>query len=200
MPQNTYSGTAKKEVSIPLAQRGVLTVKTRGQAQAKLHFNEGNPVIISSADSGNVTARAPMMDARELTIEGKDFGYEVTVREHQTSEPLDDRSVPAPAPASNYLAQVRAKVRSEMGVTRENFEQLPSRYELDEDAPYEFEEEESARLKKEAHEKAEKEKAAKAAESAKKEQSGESSEASSASAQKADGPPTGSADAPTKSD
>lgn len=71
----------------------------------------------------------------------KKFRFDVTSKESRHKEVLDDLPPPQPPRRDNFLAMIRHKVRMEMGITRENFAERLSPYELRTDDGFLFEEE-----------------------------------------------------------
>ncbi|AXL14856.1 hypothetical protein [Microviridae sp.] len=69
---------------------------------------------------------------------------DIQTRLSRPGEEIDDKPPPQPAAPDNFLAQIREKVRRDMGVQRESFADFPSRYEVNHDM---FEEEEEALAK-----------------------------------------------------
>lgn len=136
--------TVKKNWAEPLPGKCVVVVKTAGEAPVTVETidGEGFATILSVAPF-NTTIRE-RVDAVEIRASSpKPFGFDLQVRALQEDEPRNEDPVPEPASVNNYLAMIREKVRREMGVTRESFDNdtgLPG-YELEDDDPGLFEEE-----------------------------------------------------------
>lgn len=92
---------------------------------------------IASFPIGVTSTRIRVPDG-ELELSGdKDAFVEITTRDLQSGETVDDLPPPEPVQPSNYLAKMRNAFRQQLGVTRESF------LERDVDLPgYEIEEEE----------------------------------------------------------
>ena len=58
------------------------------------------------------------------------YGFNITTKVTTPKEAQDHEAPPEPAPADNYLAMMREKVRQQMGIIRENFAERPSIYEM----------------------------------------------------------------------
>jgi hypothetical protein len=71
----------------------------------------------------------------EIDVPGKDKP-KVELLTSNGEDTNDDPPPPPPNP-SNFIAMMRHKVRQEMGITRENFAEVPSRYELSEATQWE---------------------------------------------------------------
>ncbi|AXL14837.1 hypothetical protein [Microviridae sp.] len=73
--------------------------------------------------------------------------YRFDVKSFETNlieEPTDDRPIPNPPPPNNFLKQLRVQVRRSMGLTREDFADRQSLYEVNtmdaDEVPFEEEE------------------------------------------------------------
>lgn len=114
-----------KNVAIPLGPKTAVRFIATSQ----------NPIAISTvSESGEVNeimhipahttmARAIVInEQKELLIESKgSFGLAYATANLTIGESQDHEPPPAPPAADNLLAQIREKVRREMGVTREGF-------------------------------------------------------------------------------
>lgn len=96
-------------------------------------------------------------DWLEIDPKGGEVSYSVSVGTAQKVETQDHDPPPPPKNVRNILHQLRDRYRREMGVIREAFDDegfMASRYVLDEDEGYEFEEEIMDRRRQEAADKA----------------------------------------------
>lgn len=110
--------------------------------------------------NGNQKFVVKLEEAQTISLDPtepkREFKFDVRTFPAHRYEQIDDREVPAPPPTSNYLKALRAQVRMQMGLTREDFAEQPSIYQIGgnyDDIPFEETEkrliEESARTQHE---------------------------------------------------
>lgn len=104
---------------------------------------DGSPIQAINAGSGTLTLRKCQGTLSVDPSEPKTpYKFEVTSKPSQPGEhmrSLEEEPVPQPAPASNFLAQIRQKVRQDMGITREAFADHQSLYEIPDNEMFEEE-------------------------------------------------------------
>lgn len=146
-----------------------------GEKTAFRYIISSKEGVTISADGKEIIHLPPGLHAKAIVLEnvesikikadGKKMSAAFAMTDLTVGEQIDDQLPPPPAASNNLLAQIREKVRREMGVTRENFLLVNDTgypgYELDDDEPELFEEELSAVAKAKAEK--EKETAAQAA-------------------------------------
>lgn len=99
----------------------------------------GDPVRTIPVGTHRFTLRQLSGELALDVTEPKDFyGFSIVTKESQKGELIDDLPPPEPAPADNFLKQMRARVEQQRGVQRENFDGHRTPYQ---DAPQMFEEE-----------------------------------------------------------
>lgn len=119
--------------------------KLKGKQQFKLEYGVHRfnyvapfPVLVSVDDVpvsiiGSGKGKAVWKGEGTISLDPTDkdaYGFAITSKLTSKGEQQDDLPAPDPAPADNYLAMMREKVRQQMGITRENFTQMPSLYEM----------------------------------------------------------------------
>lgn len=146
-----------------------------GEKTAFRYIISSKEGVTISADGKEIIHLPPGLHAKAVVLEkvdkitvkadGKKMSAAFAMTDLTIGEQVDDELPPPPPAGNNLLAQIREKVRREMGVTRENFLLMNDTgfpgYELEDDDPALFEEELAAAAKAEAQK--EKETAAKAA-------------------------------------
>lgn len=141
----------EKDIRWTIDGKCLVDVRTAGEVPVKVELvkEDGTTVLLSFAPY-NARYRGKV-DGVEIRAESKKpFGASCVVRSLQASEPVDFEDPPAPPTVNNFLQMVRAKVRREMGVTREAFDNdtgFPG-YELRDDEDPLFEEELAASRQK----------------------------------------------------
>lgn len=128
-------------------------------ASILLTTSSTDPVAISAVDedgevipvlvhNGTQTSNFKLVGFREIQISCKTLcGVKFSINERQVDEPHNHEAPPAPPMPDNLMAQLREKVRAELGVNRENFLENDTPfdgYEIPDDAPDVFEEDEAA--------------------------------------------------------
>lgn len=87
------------------------------------------PILVSLDD---VPQRVLQAGSNKVVVKGEgklslnptdksEYGVSITSRKTQKGEKFDDKPIPEPAPADNYLQMLKQQVRQQMGITRENF-------------------------------------------------------------------------------
>lgn len=95
---------------------------------------------------GNRTFTLKLDEACKLSLDPTDkaeYRFDVKSWETTKAEPTDNRPIPNPPPPNNFLKKLRVQIRREMGLTREDFAQRSSIYEVDQvfdDVPFEEQE------------------------------------------------------------
>lgn len=126
-------------------EAGQYTVTAKAPINLLLSINE---VPQKALSAGNHKFRFRTPNAVKVSVDPSDaktpYLLEFTnVKKRPVCEELDDEPPPQPAPPSNYLKALRERVRREMGVTREAFAEFRSQYELPDNVPSLFEEDEA---------------------------------------------------------
>lgn len=111
-------------------EEGFYRIQVASSFGLLISVNE-QPVV---AIKGNF-ARTLRLPEGKLSIDPadpkKDYHFECSHAPLNRYDKVDDLPPPQPAPPTNWLAQMRAKVRQSMGVMREDFAERSSIYETD---------------------------------------------------------------------
>ncbi|AXL14860.1 hypothetical protein [Microviridae sp.] len=101
-------------------------------------ITSSEPVLLSwNHDPVDVLSGRNKLTVRgsgKLSIDNPHKGvvnFHVKTKGTSETEQIDDRDIPAPPSPNNMLQMLRAKVRAEIGVTREAFTGITSPYETD---------------------------------------------------------------------
>jgi len=144
---SSWSGH-KKMVRIPIPQKCNvnLTVAALGDIIVYAQGEDGK--IIIAASQHHLHTRPNLEGFDVLEIHAKEFGMEISVNGTQLCEQLNQDLPPVKPQPLTLIGKMHARARETMAVHREHFENNTNRpgYELDDDEPDEFEEDQAARL------------------------------------------------------
>lgn len=135
----------KKSTKFPIFYKTTLELRVAGVGEILVfgipHDDEGGlmPRVLLAAGHNHLYVREAFEGFAAIEIEAKEFGLTAKLDGVEIGEAMNKQPAPAPKPPSNLIQKMRAKVKEEMGVTREFFANdtfFPG-YEVDDDADFE---------------------------------------------------------------
>lgn len=144
---NQWSAHKKSvKIPIPIKCNVNLTIAAIGAIAIYGHSDE-HKLLIASAEN-ELHTRPNLEGFNSLEITAKEFGLRISVNGTQVGEHLDDAPPPVKPRPQTLVGRMHARAKETMAVQREAFENNTQRpgYEIDDDEPMEFEEDEAQRL------------------------------------------------------